>query len=76
MTEEDEWYAPPDWGRRNDIIAFVSIVATAVLLHFVVYPKLPKPVTGQIVTQWQIPGTKTYCHPARLYYSGTVWRCV
>jgi len=72
----DEWFEPVPWTGRENLAAFAGILATAVLLQVVVYPKLPKPTKHHPVTQFAIPGTKMFCHPARLYYGSTGWRCV
>ena len=52
------------------------IIALALAIKFIVQPMLPRPPTGMFVGQWRNPGTNQWCHVARLYYDGNLWRCV
>jgi len=72
--EDDEWDEPEPWGWRGVSVTIVVIVITAIVLHY--FGVLaPKPRTAVLVTQFKLPQTNEYCHPAKFYYTGYGWTC-
>jgi hypothetical protein len=73
---DDEWYAPEPFGWRGVVISTGAIVITAITLHYIGWGQVKPPSRFKIL-QWQpMQDSIQWCHIARFYFDGKIWRCL